>query len=64
MVKIPIIDSHTHINFSDKEFNVFGGHLFHGKISAAGEFIMTIGKKPINRLLNNNIGLSLWCIEK
>jgi len=56
--------SHTHITFSDREFNVFGGHLFSGVISAAGEFVMTVGTKPLNRAFNCNIGLALWCIEK
>lgn len=56
--------SHTHITFSDREFNVFGGHLFSGVISAAGEFVMTPGKNPINRAFNNEIGLALWCIEE
>ena len=57
------IYSHTHITFSDKNFNVFGGHLFNGIISAAGEFLMTIGDKPINRKFNDQIGLALWCIK-
>jgi len=56
--------SHTHINFSDRKFNVFGGHLFHWKISAAGEFMMTVGGKSINRVLDNKIGLALWCMNK
>ena len=34
--------SHTHITFSDKDFKVYGGHMFKGTISAAGEFIMII----------------------
>ena len=63
-VKDGEVYSHTHINFSDRKFNVFGGHLFYGKISAAGEFLMTVGKMPINRVFNNNIGLALWCIDK
>jgi len=56
--------SHTHINFSDSKFNVFGGHLFEGEISAAGEFIMTVGENFINRKFDNFTGLALWCLEK
>lgn len=63
-IKDGVVYSHTHINFSDREFNVLGGHLFAGKISAAGEFIMTVGLKPINRVFDNSIGLALWCIDK
>ncbi|MAJ43951.1 MAG: DNA-binding protein [Candidatus Marinimicrobia bacterium] len=56
--------SHTHITFSDKNFNVFGGHLFNGIISAAGEFIVTAGFNSLLRKYNNKIGLALWCIEE
>ena len=55
--------SHTHITFSDVKFNVFGGHLFDAKISAAGEFILFLGEKNINRKLDSEIGLPLWCLE-
>ena len=57
------IFSHTHITFSDTNYRVFGGHLFDAKITAAGEFVMIHGKKNINRVMNDNIGLPLWCLE-
>ena len=56
--------SHSHITFSDNNFEVYGGHLFDAKITAAGEFIMIPGKNCINRELNSDIGLPLWCLEK
>ena len=55
--------SHTHITFSDTEFRVFGGHLFNANITAAGEFIMQFGSDEINREMNAEIGLPLWCLE-
>ena len=55
--------SHTHITFSDTDYKVFGGHLFDAKITAAGEFIMQLGSKNINREINLGIGLPLWCLE-
>ena len=55
--------SHTHITFSDTKYQVFGGHLFDAKITAAGEFVMTTGKKHIYREMNPDIGLPLWCLE-
>ena len=55
--------SHTHITFSDTDCKVFGGHLFDAKITAAGEFIMQLGSKNINREINLGIGLPLWCLE-
>ena len=56
--------SHTHITFSDTEFRVFGGHLFNANITAAGEFIMQFGSDEINREINTEIGLPLWCLEE
>ena len=56
--------SHTHITFSDTEFRVFGGHLFNANITAAGEFIMQFGSDEINREMNADIGLPLWCLEE
>ena len=56
--------AHTHITFSDTDYNVFGGHLFDAKITAAGEFIMQCGRKDITRKMNQNIGLPLWCLEE
>ena len=55
--------AHTHITFSNTDFNVFGGHLFDAKITAAGEFIMHVYKSDINREMNKHIGLPLWCLE-
>ena len=56
--------SHTHITFSDTDYQVFGGHLFDAKITAAGEFVIIPGKKNINRKLDLAIGLPLWSLEK
>ncbi|MDP6852553.1 MAG: DNA-binding protein [Candidatus Marinimicrobia bacterium] len=56
--------SHTHITISDTECRVFGGHLFEAKIALAGEFIMQPGSGELNRKLNADMGLSVWCLEK
>ena len=52
---------HTHITFSDIEFNVFGGHLFDAKVAAAGEFLIDLCDFEVKRnpQLFNNI-----CNEK
>ena len=55
--------SHTHITFGNTSFQVFGGHLFDAKITAAGEFVMFPGNKDIIREMNSDIGLPLWCLE-
>ena len=51
---------HIHMNFSNKDFNVFGGHLFRATITASCEIIFHISKYTINRKLDSNIGLCLW----
>ena len=63
-IKDSNIFSHTHINFSDNNFNVYGGHLFEGEISAAGEFILIFGENSINRKYDDFTGLALWCLDK
>lgn len=55
---------HSHISFSDSKYNVFGGHLFDAKISAAGEFILFSGDKNINRYFDNDVGLFFWRCEE
>ena len=54
---------HTHITFSDIEFNVFGGHLFDAKVAAAGEFLIESCDFEIKRKYNANLGLHLWCMR-
>tara|TARA_Y100000814_G_scaffold276828_1_gene237355 strand:+ start:603 stop:1031 length:429 start_codon:yes stop_codon:yes gene_type:complete len=54
---------HTHITFSDIEFNVFGGHLFDAKVAAAGEFLIDLCDFEVKRKYNENLGLHLWCIN-
>ena len=55
--------SHTHITFSDIKYQIFGGHLFDAKITAAGEFMIIPGNRNINRTMNTDVGLPLWCME-
>ena len=54
---------HTHVTFSDENFNVFGGHLFDAKIAAAGEFMINTCNFEIKRKFNKDIGLHLWGME-
>ena len=56
--------AHTHITFSDTDYKLFGGHLFDAKITAAGEFIMQFGNDDIIRVMDQGIGLPLWCLER
>ena len=52
--------AHTHITFSDTDYQVYGGHLFDAKITAAGEFFIQLGSDDITREMNHSIGLPLW----
>ena len=51
---------HSHITFSDINFNAYGGHLFDCKIAAAGEFLIFRSPTEINRKYDDEIGLYTW----
>ena len=55
---------HTHVTFSDTEYNVFGGHLFDAKITATGEIILSLVDSKIDREYNENIGIHTWCLHE
>ncbi len=57
---VPFI--HAHITIGDMDFNVSGGHLFEGRISAAGEFVILPGSIPIDRIMDDHVGLALWSL--
>jgi len=53
---------HLHGTFSDKDFNVVGGHFFHGIISVTGEFFISkMGNLEIQRKHNPETGI--WEID-
>ena len=51
---------HVHINISDDNFNVFGGHLFSAFTAASAEIIILLNDENIRRELDKDVGLSLW----
>ena len=51
---------HSHITFSDINFNAYGGHLFDSKIAVAGEFLIFRSPTEINRKYDDEIGLYTW----
>ena len=55
---------HTHITFSNTEFQVLGGHLFDARISAAGEFYIYKSDVCVERRFNKSVGLNLFCIKE
>ena len=55
---------HTHVTFSDTEYNVFGGHLFDAKITATGEIVLSLADSKIDREYNEYIGIHTWCLHE
>ena len=51
---------HVHINISDDNFNVFGGHLFSAFTAANAEIIILLNDENIRRELDEDVGLYLW----
>lgn len=55
---------HTHIIFSDKNFNLLGGHLFSGEITATLEIFLILINKKLLRKNFPDIGLNLITFKK
>lgn len=51
---------HLHINVSDENLNVYGGHLNHCYISATCELIIEEINIDVDREFNEEIGLNLY----
>ena len=56
--KVPFV--HIHINMSDDNFKVSGGHLFSAVTAATAEVIILLNEQTIKRELDKNVGLYLW----
>ena len=54
---------HAHINISDHDLTVKGGHLFEAKVAVVGEFILTNINSNGKRLLNPKIGLDCMSLS-
>ena len=54
---------HTHTTICDSSFRALGGHLFDAKISATGEFKITLFDTKRKRTFSDDIGLNLWCLH-
>tara|TARA_B110001454_G_scaffold146857_1_gene136371 strand:- start:474 stop:902 length:429 start_codon:yes stop_codon:yes gene_type:complete len=56
--EVPFV--HIHINMSDDNFKVLGGHLFSAVTAASAEVIILLNEQTIKRELDKNVGLYLW----
>lgn len=53
---------HAHINISDHEMVVKGGHLFEAEVAAVGEFVLRKINTNGRRELDDHIGLATMCL--
>lgn len=60
--KIPFL--HAHISISNHNMDCKGGHLFEASIAVAGEFFLRHYDTKAYRILNHEIGLPSWCLNK
>ncbi len=55
---------HAHINISDHDLTVKGGHLFEAKVAVVGEFILWNINSSGTRVFNPGIGLACMSLGK
>jgi len=55
---------HAHINISDHDLTVKGGHLFEAKVAVVGEFILRNINSRGKRVFNPEIGLACMALGK
>jgi len=55
---------HAHINISDHDLTVKGGHLFEAKVAVVGEFILRNINSSGKRMFNPEIGLACMALGK
>ena len=55
---------HAHINISDHDLVVKGGHLFEAKVAVVGEFILRNINSSGKRVFNPDIGLACMSLGK
>ena len=55
---------HSHINISDHDLTVKGGHLFEAKVAVVGEFILRNINTSGKRVFNTKIGLACIALSK
>ncbi|WP_457642310.1 PPC domain-containing DNA-binding protein [Persephonella sp.] len=54
----PVI--HTHISIADKDFRLYGGHLFEAEVTVTFEMVLFPVAVPIIRNINPKFNLKLW----
>ncbi len=51
--------AHSHVALGDKEFRLYGGHLFEAKVAVTVEIYLHAGNRRIERKMDSSIGLNL-----
>ena len=54
---------HAHVSLASESFQVSGGHLFKGTVSATAELFLDPGEAAVERRLDPEVGLKLWDLE-
>ena len=64
---ISILDNeilvHLHINLTDENFKVFGGHLVTGKIGMTGEIFIQVLEGKIKRVKDKNFDIQILSLD-
>ena len=55
---------HAHVTIGDRNYRLFGGHLFEATVAVVGEFSIVPFDKEITRSHSEEIGLAVWDLEK
>lgn len=53
---------HAHVTLGDAEYRARGGHLFEAEVEVTGEFVVTPLEGTVQRDMDEQIGLKLWCL--
>ena len=54
---------HVHVAMGDREYRLYGGHLFEATIAVVGEFSLITGEVKVERVMNEDVGLAVWNLE-
>lgn len=53
---------HIHAVFGDTDYSTFGGHLSRATVGVTCEIVIDANKRPIERALDAETGLNVWCL--
>ncbi len=54
---------HAHVAMGDREYRLYGGHLFEATIAVVGEFSLIPGDVKVERVMNEDVELAVWNLK-